>query len=114
MSRLWLLKGDREAPGWQSLRTDQQEELVDMIHLDPRVWAIVRADDPPTKYDGVEAVEPPDGLYLDPNGTPLYLVGGEPVATAEDVITALGEDASALLEKTGDPHAVLQRIGRVY
>ena len=55
MSRLWLLRGDREAPGWQVLRSDQQEDRVEMVHLDPRVWAIVRADEPPSGYEGVEA-----------------------------------------------------------
>lgn len=114
MSRLWLLRGDHEAPGWQSLRTDQQEDRVEMVHIDPRVWAILRADEPPANYEGVEAVEPPDGLYLDPNGTPLYLVGAAPVETAEEVIKALGDQASAMLETTGDAHTVLQRLGRVY
>ena len=114
MSRLWLLRGAHEAPGWQSLRTDQEEDRVEMVHIDPRVWAILRADEPPTTYEGVEAVEPPDGLYLDPNGSPLYLVGGEPVASAEDVIRTLGEDAASMLEKTGDAHTVLQRFGRVF
>lgn len=114
MSRLWLLKGKYEAPGWQSLRTDQQEERVEMVHIDPRVWAIIRADAPPSQYEGVEAVEPPDGLYLDPNGSPMYLVGGSPVESPEEVIRALGEQASDLLDTIGDPHTVLQRLGRVF
>ena len=114
MSRLWLLRGEREAPGWQVLRGDQQEDRVDMVHLDPRVWAIVRADEPPSGYEGVEAVEPPDGLYLDPNGAPLYLVDGKPVKSAEDVIRTLGDDALSLLDKIGDPHTVLQKLGRVF
>jgi hypothetical protein len=114
MSRLWLLRGDRDAPGWQVLRTDQQEDRVEMVHLDPRVWAIIRAEEPPTGYQGVEAVEPPDGLYLDPNGSPLYLVAGRAVGGAEEVIRSLGEDATGLLETIGDPHTVLQKLGRVF
>ena len=114
MSRLWLLKGARDAAGWEVLRKDQQEEKVEMVHLDPRVWAIVRADDPPSGYEGVEATEPADGLYLDPNGSPLYLVGGKPVAEAEDVIAALGDEAAALLQKIGDAHTALQKLGKVY
>ena len=114
MSRLWLLRGDHQAPGWQLLRTDQEEDRVEMVHIDPRVWAILRADEPPTIYEGVEAVEPPDGLYLDPNGSPLYLVGGEPVESAEEVIRTLGDEASSLLDKIGDSHTVLQRLGRVF
>ena len=35
MSRLWLLRGAHEAPGWQSLRTDQEEDRVEMVHIDP-------------------------------------------------------------------------------
>jgi hypothetical protein len=114
MARLWLLKGDPDAPGWQALRSDQQEEKVDIIHLDPHVWAILRSDQQPGGYDGLDAGEPPDGIYLDPNGSPLYLANGEVVAGARDVISALGADAEQLLERIGDPEAVLERLGRAF
>ena len=76
MPKLWLLKGDLEAPGWNALRQDLKDEKVEIIHLDPKVWAMVEADEPPAGYDGLEATEPADGLYLDPNGSPLYVVNG--------------------------------------
>ena len=75
---------------------------------------MIQADDPPAGYDGLTAVEPPDGLYLDPNGSPMYMVGGAVVTTAEAVINALGDDAKAMLETIGDAHTVLERLGRAY
>ncbi len=114
MSRLWLLKGDLEAPGWKTLRSDYEEEKVDIVHLDPKVWAMVRAEEPPSEYEGLAATEPPDGLYLDPNGSPMYLSGGKTVSTAVEVVRAIGGRAVELLEETGDPTTVLERIGRVY
>ena len=77
MSKLWRLRGDHEAPGWKTLRTDHEEERVEIVHLDAKVWAVIRADEPPTTYEGLEPVEPPDGMYLDPNASPLYLLAGE-------------------------------------
>jgi hypothetical protein len=114
MAKLWLLKGDHEAPGWNTLRQDLKDEKVDIIHLDPKVWAMVEADEPPSGYEGLEAVEPNDGLYLDPNGSPLYLVNGAIVTTAEEVVAALGKRAQALLDVIGDPHTVLERMGRAF
>jgi len=114
MATLWLLKGEPDAPGWQALRKDQQDEKVDIIHLDPHVWAILRSDRQPQDYDGLDAVEPPDGIYLDPNGSPLYLADGQVVAGARDVISALGAEAEQLLEKIGDPETVLERLGRAF
>ena len=35
--KLWILRGPHEAPGWQALREDYEEEKVDIIHLDARV-----------------------------------------------------------------------------
>jgi len=87
---------------------------VDIVHLDARVWALVRADEAPTIYEGLEGTVPPDGLYIDPNGSPLYLVAGGIVSSPEEVIDALGEQAQALLEKVGDGNSVLERIGLVY
>ena len=114
MAKLWLLRGGFDAPGWNDLRTDSKEERVDIVHLDPKVWALVRADEAPTIYEGLEGTDPPDGLYIDPNGSPLYLAAGEIVPGPEDVIDALGDQAQALLEKVGDGNSVLERLGLVY
>jgi len=110
----WLLKGDLDAPGLDVLRKDYEDEKVDIVHLDPKVWAVVEADEPPAGYEGLTAVEPADGLYLDPNGSPLYLAGGAVVTSAEAVIEVLGPEAQTLLEKIGDAHTVLQRLGRAF
>jgi len=114
MPKFWLLKGDHEAPGWNVLRKEYDDEKVDIVHLDAKVWAMIDADDPPTGYEGLVAEEPADGLYLDPNGSPLYLVDGAVVKTAEEVITALGDDATELFDKIGDAHTTLQRLGRAF
>ena len=114
MSRLWLLKGDLDAPGWQMLRKAQEDEKVDIIHLDPKVWAILQADEPPTEFEGLHPSDPADGLYLDPNGSPLYLANGAVAASPEEVIRALGEKAVALYEEINDGHTVLERLGRVF
>ena len=73
MAKLWLLRGAHDAPGWNTLRQDLKDEKVDIQHLDPKVWALVLADDAPTGYEGLEAVEPADGMYLDPNGSPTII-----------------------------------------
>lgn len=114
MSSYWLLKGELGAPGWNVLRKDYDDEKVEIVHLDPKVWAVVEADDPPTGYDGLTVIEPADGLYLDPQGNALYMVNGAVVTTAEEVIAALGAEATAMLEKIGDAHTVLQRLGRAF
>jgi hypothetical protein len=114
MAKLWLLRGSHEAPGWNTLRQDLKDEKVDIQHLDPKVWALVLAEDEPTGYVGLEAVEPADGMYLDPNGSPSYLVGGEFAASAEEVIEALGDDARELLDRFGNAETVLERLGRVF
>lgn len=114
MSRLWLLRGAHEAPGWKTLRSDHEEEQVDIIHLDAKVWAVIRADDAPTKYEGLRATEPADGMYLDPNGSPLYLVGGEIASTPEAVVEALGDEAREMMEKVGDAVTVIERMRRAF
>jgi len=96
------------------MREHSKAEKVDIFHLDPRVWALMRADEPPSEYEGLSAVEPPDGMYLDPNGSPLYLVGGEVVAGPVEVIEALGDEAKELLEELGDAIAVLERLRKAY
>lgn len=114
MPKLWILSGDHEAPGWKTLRSDHEEEKVDIIHLDAKVWAIIRADEAPTKYEGMQATEPADGLYLDPNGSPLYLVGGEVVKTPEEVVAALGDKAAEMMEEIGDAITVIERMYRAF
>ena len=114
MAKLWLLRGAHEAPGWNTLRQDLKDEKVDIQHLDPKVWALVSADDEPAGYEGLEAVEPADGMYIDPNGSPSYLVGGEFAASAEKVIEGLGDDAKDLLDRIGNAETVLERLGRVF
>jgi hypothetical protein len=114
MSKIWILRGALDAEGWNVLRKDYKDEKIDIIHLDAKVWAIVNADKAPTGYEGLQASEPADGMYLDPNGSPLYLVGGEIVATPEELVAGLGEQAQAMMEKTGDALTALERIGRVY
>lgn len=114
MGKLWILRGALEAPGWKTLRADYENEKIEIVHLDARVWAIVNADEAPSGYQGLQASEPADGMYVDPNGSPLYLCGGAVVATPEEVVRRLGDTATAQLEETGDPVRVLERLGRVY
>ncbi len=114
MPTYWLLKGALDAPGWNVLRKDYEDEKIEIVHLDPKVWAVIEADDPPLGYDGLTATEPPDGVYIDPNGSPLYMVGGAVVRTAKEVVAASGDKARAMLDEIGDAHTVLERIGRAY
>ena len=114
MAKLWIVRGAHEAPGWDQLRKAYDEEKVDIIHLDARVWAIIDAEDEPTAYDGLTAREPADGMYIDPNGSPLYLVDGEIVKSAEAVIGALGPEAQQMLENTGNAETVLERLRMGY
>jgi hypothetical protein len=114
MSPLWLLKGEYDAPGWRDLERDAKASSIDVVLFDRTAWALVRAAEPPTGYQGMAATTPPDGLYLDPNGRPLYAVGGCEVPGPEEVLAVLGEQAEALLERLGDPDTVLERLGRVY
>jgi hypothetical protein len=114
MSQLWILKGPHDAPGWNELRKDYEDKEVDIIHLDAKVWAIIDAEDEPAGYDGLTAEEPADGMYIDPNGSPLFLFRGEIVATAEALVSALGRRAEELTEKIGQAETVLERLGMVY
>jgi hypothetical protein len=114
MATIWILRGDHEAPGWNELRKAYEDEKVDIIHLDAKVWAIIDAEEEPTGYRGLTASRPADGMYIDPNGTPLYLVGGAVVTTAEAVIEGLGQEARDVMEKTGDAGTALERLGRVF
>jgi hypothetical protein len=114
MAKIWILRGAHEAPGWQQLRKAYEEKKVDIIHLDAKVWAIIDADEEPTGYEGLSASEPADGMYIDPNGSPLYLAGGTIKTSAQEVIEALGPEAQEVLEKTGDAETALERLDRVF
>jgi hypothetical protein len=114
MPRYWFLTGEHAAPGWNALRKDYKDEEIEIVHLDPNVWAMIEADDSPEGYDGLTSKAPVDGLYLDPQGNALYMVDGGVVTTAEEVVVALGDEAKTMLEKIGDPHTVLQRMGRSF
>ena len=114
MAKLWILRGAHEAPGWNQLRKAYDDEKVDIIHLDAKVWAVIQAEEAPSGYEGLGAEEPADGMYIDPNGTPLFLVGGSVVTSAEAVVEALGEEPRGMLEETRDATVVLERLGKVY
>lgn len=112
--KLWILRGPHEAPGWNQLRKKYEDEEVEIIHLDAKVWAIIDAEEEPTGFDGLQATDPADGMYIDPNGSPLFLLGGGVVKTAEELIEGLGDAAREMYQKTGDAEITLQRIGRVF
>jgi len=114
MAKLWILRGAHEAPGWNQLRKAYEDEKVEIIHLDAKVWAIIDAEETPTGYEGLNAQEPADGMYIDPNGSPLYLADGEVLTTAEAVIEALGEEAREMFAKTGNAETALERLQKVY
>ena len=112
--KLWILRGPHEAPGWNELRKAYEDEKVEIIHLDAKVWAIIDSEEQPSGYEGLTASEPADGMYIDPNGSPLYLLGGVVVTTAEELINGLGDQAREMYSATGDADVTLQRIGRVF
>ncbi len=114
MAKIWILRGAHEASGWNQLRKAYEDEKVDIIHLDAKVWAIINSEEEPSGYEGLSAGEPADGMYIDPNGSPLYLAGGEILTSAEAVIDALGPEAQDMLEKTGDAETALERLRKVY
>ncbi|MFC1708141.1 hypothetical protein ACFL59_15200 [Planctomycetota bacterium] len=114
MDPLWLLKGRRDAPGWTPLEQDAKAGVVDCLTFDRDSWALVRASAPPDQYEGLPPTEPPDGLYLDDSGRPLYLVNRDVVAGPREVIAALGAEAQAVLDKVGDADLALERLGMTY
>jgi hypothetical protein len=114
MDALWLLEGPHEAPGWGPLEGDARGKKIDVLLFDRTAWALVRASEAPTGYDGLAAKAPPDGLYLDDQGRSVYVVGAQPVRGAREVLATLGPQAQEMLQKFKDPDAVLERLGRVY
>ncbi len=114
MERLWLLKGAYEAPGWRPLEADARAEKVDLLLFDRTAWALLRAAEAPSQYEGLVPAAPADGLYLDDQGRGVYVAGGKQVQGPDEVLAAIGARAQELLATVGDPDAVLERLGRVY
>lgn len=114
MDRLWLLEGPYEAPGWKPLEADSRANRIDLLLFDRAAWALARAPEAPSQYEGLVASTPADGLYLDDQGRGVYVVGGRQVQGPGDVLDTMGPEAQELLRKMGDPDAVLERLGRVY
>ena len=111
---VWLLKGSRNAPGWHDLEMDFRKETVEVLHFDRDRWALVRAAEPPDKYEGLDPAVPTDGLYLDNHGRPAYILNAQEVTSARAVIRGLGDEAKELMDKLGEPDLVLERLGRAF
>ena len=102
-------------PGWQPLEADAREGKTAVVIFDRGAgWALVRSVTPPEGYDGMTTKPPKDGLYVSEHGYPIYVVAQQQVPGARNVISAIGEEAETLLEETGDPDTVLQRLGYAY
>ncbi len=114
MKSLWLLRGNLDAPGWKDLEKDAKADEVDLLIFDRAAWALIAAEEAPTKYEGLVPVEPRTGLYVSEQGQPIYVVDGKEVRGPLDVIKALGTEAEQLLEKIGDPDTVLDRLGKAF
>ena len=114
MVQLWLLKGKPDAQGWGDLQLDSMSNKINVLHFDRDAWAMVKTEQKPTEYIGLEPTRPPDGLYLDNFGRPCYVLDQKEVHSARKVVNALGKDAEALFQKVGDADRVLERLGRVY
>ena len=114
MLKLWILRGPADAAGWLPLEKDARSGALDVVLFDRDRWALCRTAEPPAGYEGLTADAPADGLYLDGQGRPLHLLGGEIVPSARPIVQALGAEAEALLQKIGDADLVLERLGKVY
>jgi len=113
-NKLWLLKGNLRSPGWTDLEADSKAEKVDLLIFDRREWALVFAEEAPTKYEGLEPTTPDTGMYVSEQGQPIYVVDGKEVPGPEVVIEALGAPAKEMLEKIGDEDTVIARLGKAY
>ncbi|MBW2537537.1 MAG: hypothetical protein JRI55_38990 [Deltaproteobacteria bacterium] len=113
-TRLWLLRGQPTAPGWPRLQADHMAKKTNVLSLDRDKWALVKADEAPEGYDGLTTSDPPDGVYLDNYGRPVFVSGNIEVHSGRKVLERLGEEALQLLEKIGDPVLVLERLGRAF
>lgn len=114
MNPLWLLKGRSFAPGWPKLQQDHHTEKIDVLHFDRDAWALVYADEAPQEYEGLTAIEPPDGVYLDVHGRPCYVSNCAEVHSARAVLRGLGEEGQKALDQVGDPDLALERLGRAF
>lgn len=114
MDSLWLLEGPHEAPGWGPLEKDARAKTIDLLLFDRAAWALVRAPAAPAAYAGLAPRVPQDGLYLDDQGRGIYVVAGQQVPSADEVLATLGPAAQELLQKVGDADTALERLGRVY
>ena len=114
MSSLWLLKGNRDAPGWNDLQKDSKEDKVHLVIFDRDAWAMIFSEDPPTQYEGLVPTEPADGMYVSEQGYPIYVFNRQEVAGPLELIDALGEEARKMLEETKDPDAALERLGLAF
>ncbi len=111
---LWLLKGGPDAKGWNALQADSMSKKVFVLSFDRHAWALVKSVERPDGYEGLAPGVPTDGLYLDPDGRPIYISDGREVHSAKAVVAGLGEDAVELLIKIGDADFVLERLGRAF
>ncbi|HEX9052804.1 MAG TPA: hypothetical protein VF841_19915 [Anaeromyxobacter sp.] len=114
MERIWLLKGPYEAPGWKLLESDSRANKIDLLLFDRAAWALARAPEAPTAYEGLAPSVPADGLYLDDQGRGIYVVAGKLVQGPREVLATLGAQGEEMLQKVGDPDVALERLGRVY
>jgi hypothetical protein len=111
---IWLLRGPHTAPGWRSLEADSRAGNIEVLTFDRDAWALVRAAQGPTSYQGLTLEAPADGMYIATNGVPCYLAGGEIVRDAAAVLAALGEDGRAALAEAADADDALIRLRRAY
>jgi len=114
MAKLWLLKGDYDAAGWRDLEKDAKAKTIEVVLFDRLAWALILAEEAPQGYEGLPPTPPPDGLYVDGNGVPVYVVDAQEVTGPLEVIAVLGEEAQELLRTLKDPDRVLDRLGRAY
>ena len=82
--------------------------------FDRAAWALMYADEAPTKYKGLEPEAPADGLYVSEQGQPIYVLNRKEVAGPEEIIEAIGPKAKEMLKETGDTIITLQRLGLAY
>lgn len=114
MNDLWVLKGPHEAPGWLSLESDARSNKLEVLLFDRDAWALVRAKEAPTQYEGLPPAAAEPGLYLDNQGRGIYIAGGKVVKSPGEVLATLGAEAQELARKLKDPDLALERLGRVY
>ena len=93
---------------------ESRANAIDVLLFDRAAWALMRAPEAPSRYEGLVPSVPADGLYLDDQGRGVYVVGAKLVNGPRDVLAALGAPGAEALARVGDPDAALERLGRVY